>query len=119
MNDKLFTKGRTSERLRPFAFNIMTIEAIRNEIDAIDREIVELLARRGELVCHIGRQKAVAGIPVNDRRREAIVLDRAVGNAHGRVSERAVTAVFTAILDESRRSQLLIREEMFTGATVR
>ena len=97
----------------------MTIEAIRNEIDAIDREIVELLARRGELVCHIGRQKAVAGIPVNDRRREAIVLDRAVGNSRGRVSERAVSAVFTAILDESRRSQLLIREEMFTGATIR
>ena len=97
----------------------MTIEAIRNEIDSIDREIVELLARRGELVSRIGRQKAIAGIPVNDRRREAIVMDRAIGTAGGRVSERAVTAVFTAILDESRRSQLLIREELFTGATVR
>ena len=93
----------------------MTIYAIRNEIDEIDSEIVELLARRGELILHIGRQKAAAGIPVNDRRRETIVYQRVIEQTRGRVSERGVTAVFAAILDESRRSQLRIREEISTG----
>ncbi|HMT08948.1 MAG TPA: chorismate mutase [Pyrinomonadaceae bacterium] len=97
----------------------MTIEAVRTEIDTIDREIVELLARRGELVGNIGRQKAAAGIPINDRRREALVYERVIDIAQGRISNRAVTAVFSAILDESRRSQLRIREEIFAGVCVR
>ena len=97
----------------------MTIDAIRNEIDDVDREIVELLARRNKLVGYIGTQKAAAGIPVNDRRRETLVYHRAIANAADRVSDRAITAVFSAILDESRRQQLRIRDEVFSGARTR
>jgi len=97
----------------------MTIDAIRNEIDDVDREIVELLARRNKLVGHIGMQKAASGIPVNDRRRETLVNQRAIANAADRVSDRGVTAVFSAILDESRRQQLRIRDELFTGELTR
>jgi len=47
--------------------NLVTL---RNEIDAIDDKIIELLAERMKLVKKISKQKEKTGFPVFDKKRE-------------------------------------------------
>jgi len=49
---------------------------IREEIDVVDKEIVETLAKRFKLVEKISRIKSKYGLPLEDAKRERVVLDR-------------------------------------------
>ncbi len=78
----------------------------RAMIDALDCELVELLARRAELSRRAGRAKAVLGAPVLDPGREAALLrDRRAWAQAGGLDPDVVEGVFQAILRESRRVQ--------------
>jgi chorismate mutase / prephenate dehydratase len=83
----------------------MNLENSRNEIDNIDRHIVELLNRRAEIALNIGGIKAKAGIPVFDRRRESEVMRAVLRSSDGTFGGEAMERVFSEILLESRRLQ--------------
>jgi chorismate mutase/prephenate dehydrogenase len=53
------------------------LESLRAEMAAVDREIVERIARRQELAGAIGRLKITAGAPTRDYAQEKTVLARA------------------------------------------
>ncbi|HEY4003341.1 MAG TPA: prephenate dehydrogenase/arogenate dehydrogenase family protein [Candidatus Xenobia bacterium] len=53
------------------------LQSLRQDIGAIDREILGLVQRRMDLARQVGDQKAGAGLPVRDFRREVVVLERA------------------------------------------
>jgi prephenate dehydrogenase len=79
---------------------------VREDIDAVDRELVGLLARRVELARRAARAKAQVGQPVPDpAREEALVASRGAWAAALGLDEDGVEAVFRAILRFSRRSQ--------------
>lgn len=78
----------------------------RGMIDTLDRELVDLLARRAELSRRAGRAKAELGVPVLDSSRENALLRerRAWAEAAGLAPE-VVEGVFQAVLRGSRRAQ--------------
>lgn len=82
------------------------LKQTREHIDALDREIVGLLARRAQLSQRAARAKARLGAPVLDAGREAeVVAARRTWAAELKLDEDAVTEVFRAIMTMSRRAQ--------------
>lgn len=54
------------------------VDELRKRIDRIDREILELLARRVEVAKKIGELKREAGLPIADHEREREVVERGI-----------------------------------------
>lgn len=82
------------------------IGRMRRAVDAIDREIVRLLARRREIALAIGRVKAARGMPVRAPIREeellAVVREEAIKHA---LDPDYVVGLFQGILSDSRSAQ--------------
>lgn len=53
------------------------LEELRTQIEAVDRELVQLIGRRRDLVLEVGRAKESLGRPVLDPPQEARVVRRA------------------------------------------
>jgi prephenate dehydrogenase len=82
------------------------LKETRDHIDAVDAEIVRLLAQRMQLVQRAARAKAVLGAPVLDAPREAELLAIRRGWASdSKIDPDAMADVFRAILIMSRRGQ--------------
>jgi len=82
------------------------LERVRGEIDAVDREIVRLLARRTTLAQRAGRAKAVLRAPVLDASREADVFaTRRDWANENQLNAEAVVSVFRAIVAMARIAQ--------------
>jgi prephenate dehydrogenase len=79
---------------------------VRAGIDALDQELVELLARRSRFALRAARAKAGGGRAVQDPTREEALLERRreLAREHG-LDPGAVTDVFEAILRFSRSTQ--------------
>ena len=80
----------------------------REEIEHIDNEIVELLARRLALGERTGPLKRAAGLPILDPTREAAVIRRVTERARDAgLPPEPVREVFWQIVGMSRRVQEL------------
>ncbi len=75
------------------------LSELRAEIEALDRQLLETLNRRLELVAAVRRHKDAAGERWIDPEREAELLQTLVAANGGPLSERGVRAIFSAILD--------------------
>ena len=82
------------------------MDRLREEIEAIDRSLSELIARRVDLAREVGRAKRTAGLPTLDPAREAAVVRRAgqiareVGN-----EDEDVRYIFWHHIGNTRRAQ--------------
>ena len=84
--------------------NISSLEALRNEIDATDRQIVELFKRRMDISDRVAEYKKVTGKPVTDAARERELLLKVAKLAgEGRADECRV--LYSTILALSRSEQ--------------
>jgi chorismate mutase len=88
----------------------MDLDELRTEIEDIDREIVELIARRTYVADTIADVKADRGLPTTDESQEERVMDRAATNAERfEVDANLVKAVFRLLIElnkaEQRRSR--------------
>ena len=80
---------------------------IREEIERIDREIVELIAERVALARQVGSIKQALGMPTLDPPREAAVVRRAGELAReAGVADEDVRYVFWHLVGLCRRAQL-------------
>jgi prephenate dehydrogenase len=75
------------------------LDQLRAEITALDRALLDTLNRRLELVERVRERKEQAGERWIDSERETELLSGLVAENRGPLSERAVTAIFTAVLD--------------------
>ena len=83
--------------------------AFRNRIDAIDKELVALLAKRMEVSREIGSVKREKGVTVFQPFRYKETMERcALMGARHNLDSDVVKEVFEAIHSESIRQQLLI-----------
>jgi prephenate dehydrogenase len=79
---------------------------VRGEIEAVDREIVMLIARRADLAREAGRVKRAAGLPVVDPAREHEVLERVHELAHAAgLPYTELVDLMRRVIDVSRRAQ--------------
>ncbi len=76
------------------------VAELRDEIDALDDDLFDLLARRAGRVGEIRATKADAGLPEKDADREAQILSR-LGRRHANtpLARDAIAAVFDTIRD--------------------
>jgi len=82
------------------------LKQAREHIDAVDREIVRLLAQRAGLSQRAARAKALIGAPVLDANRETEVMEaRKTWAGELKLDAEAVADVFRAIMTMSRRAQ--------------
>ena len=79
----------------------------RQQIEAIDRELVGLLGKRVSLSKEIGAMKKVAGLPTLDPAREAEVIRRAAAMARDAgLNDEKVRDIFWHVIGLSRAVQV-------------
>ena len=83
---------------------------LRDRIAALDREVLDALNRRLDLVRHVRAHKEETGAPLIDAAREAELLDELVRSNDGPLGEQAVRALFSAVLD-------VMKQESRSGPT--
>lgn len=74
----------------------------RQEIDAIDKQLVELLEKRAKLAADLFVEKDRLGHPLYDPQRELAVLNRVKKHAGGVFPERALSSIFSEIMSVCR-----------------
>ena len=80
-----------------------TLEHWRQQIDALDTELVRLLNQRAAIACEIALVKVASGLPAYDGKREDQVLARVAEKNTGPLDQQSVTAIFHSIIEETRR----------------
>ncbi len=98
------TEAATDDQQR--APEEMDLEALRTEIQEIDRDIVELIARRTYVADTIARVKAAEDLPTTDESQEARVMERAGENADRfDVDANLVKAIFRLLIELNKVEQ--------------
>lgn len=84
----------------------MSLEELREEIEEIDRDLVELIARRTYVADTVAEVKAKQGLPTTDEDQEQRVMDRAGENAeHFDVDSNLVKDIFRLLIELNKISQ--------------
>jgi chorismate mutase len=97
MTDGGANRGATEE---------MSLEELREEIRTIDRELVELIARRTYVADTIAEVKEGKGLPTTDEEQEQRVMDRAGENAEQfDVDANLVKAIFRLLIELNKVEQ--------------
>lgn len=81
----------------------MEINELRNEIDALDREIVRLLVSRMGVSAKVAEYKIKSSMPVLDKTREEALLKK-ISDLSGNMSEYTIE-IYLEILKQSRAYQ--------------
>jgi chorismate mutase / prephenate dehydratase len=82
------------------------LAGIRDKIDNIDNQMLELLNQRMELVKEVGRLKRVNGAVIYRPEREKQILDRLKKLSRGLLDTKAIDAIFLEIFAASRNFEL-------------
>ena len=79
------------------------LKALREDIDDIDQDIVELLVERFEIAEQIAQHKRLNVLPIENTEREQLILSSIASQNECFSSE--LTTVFSSILKSSKRIQ--------------
>jgi chorismate mutase / prephenate dehydratase len=83
------------------------LDALRSEIDALDRQIVGLLNRRARLGLQAGKAKSRDGRPITDSDREREVMVRVAMANDGPLPQDALLALYRHLIDTIKRLEEL------------
>ncbi|AGB39072.1 chorismate mutase [Natronococcus occultus] len=84
----------------------MDLDELREEIESIDREIVELIAQRTYVADTIAAVKDEKGLPTTDEKQEEQVMERAGHNAEQfDVDANLVKAIFRLLIELNKVEQ--------------
>jgi chorismate mutase len=83
----------------------MTLEELRKEIDALDRQLVVLLSRRAETALEAGRLKAATSLPIYEPAREKLIYENVRAANKGPLPDIELTHIFERIIDVMRALQ--------------
>jgi len=83
-----------------------SLEEVRDEIQRIDRNIVDLIKKRTELAEKVLESKRKSGLPINDEAQNKVVLERAVDNAiEFNLDTNPVRSIFKILIEMSIEHQ--------------
>ncbi len=84
----------------------MNLDELREEIEEIDRDLVELIARRTYVADTIAEVKSERDLPTTDEGQEQRVMDRAGENAEQfEVDSNLVKAIFRLLIELNKVEQ--------------
>lgn len=84
----------------------MELDELREEIQEIDRDLVELIARRTYVADSIAQVKQAEGLPTTDEKQEERVMERAGENAaQFDLEPNLVKAVFRLLIELNKVEQ--------------
>ena len=89
----------------------LDLTVIREDIDKIDKNIVELFEERMKLCEDVARYKIGVGKDVLDKEREITKINKLTSLAHGEFNEHGVEELFTQIMAISRKRQYQLQAE--------
>jgi len=83
----------------------MTLEELREQIDALDRQLVELLSERARAALRIGQLKAATSLPVYEPNREKVIYSNVRAANKGPLPDIELTHIYERIIDVMRSLQ--------------
>ena len=83
----------------------MTLEELRNQIDVLDRQLVELLSERARAALMIGHLKVATSLPVYEPAREKIIYANVRAANKGPLPDIELTHIYERIIDVMRALQ--------------
>jgi len=98
----------------------MTIEELRQQIDALDRQLVELLNERARAALMIGHLKASLSLPVYEPAREKVIYANVRAANKGPLPDIELTHIYERIIDVVRalqRNELASERQAMTHAS--
>ncbi len=78
------------------------MQALRERVDEVDRDLVQSLNERAGIVQEIVAIKAEAGVPLFDPKREEEILQRVEGYNEGPIYDTSMREIFELILHRIR-----------------
>ncbi len=100
------TERRRTDEMTPDRTEDMSLDELREEIESIDGELVELIAQRTYVADTIARVKAAEGLPTVDEDQEERVMARAGENAERfDVDANLVKAIFRLLIELNKVEQ--------------
>jgi len=80
----------------------LTIDDIRQEIDRLDDELLQIFNQRAGLALKIGELKKELDLPIYDPSREKRIFEKMKTNNPGPLDNAAIVRLFERVIDESR-----------------
>ena len=84
----------------------MTLDDLRKKIDTIDDTLLKLYNERMELVHQVGELKNTTGAPIYRPEREQAILNRLKAQNNGKLTDRAIEALFLEMFAVARNLEL-------------
>ncbi len=84
----------------------MTLEQLRQQIDELDNEMLEILNKRMEVVKHVGELKKTTQTVIYRPEREKQIIDRLAEMSQGLLTRTAIEAIYLEIFAVSRNLEL-------------
>jgi chorismate mutase len=85
----------------------VTIDQVRERIDALDRELLRMFNERASLALEIGELKKERALPIYDPSREKRIFDAMSAANPGPLDNSAIVRLFERVIDESRSLERL------------
>jgi len=86
------------------------IDDLRQEIDAIDSDLLRIFNRRADLALKIGEIKKELGLGVYDPAREKRIFQRMKEENPGPLDDQAIVRLFERVIDESRHIERIMTQ---------
>ena len=83
----------------------MTLEELREQIDVLDRQLVELLGDRARAALMIGQLKAATSLPIYEPAREKVIYANVRAANQGPLPDIELTHIYERIIDVMRALQ--------------
>jgi chorismate mutase/prephenate dehydratase len=101
--------GTTPTSKKPIPPSAIDLAQIRQRINDLDRQLVQVLNERSSLVVKVGEYKRAVGLPVYAPHREAEVLERALKTNTGPLPDRTLEAIYRELMSGSFALQQPLR----------
>ena len=85
--------------------NKKVIKELRNSIDKVDDQIFDLILKRFDYAEKIGRIKKKMVLPVNDKAREEIIIERLSEKLSTKINSKEIKKIIDPIISISKEIQ--------------
>lgn len=90
---------------------MIDLQELRNEIDAVDRQLTELFEKRMQISSQVAEYKISTGMKVFDKEREKKVIEKVKNLTHNEFNSHGIEELFLQIMAMSRKLQYQLLEE--------